>query len=221
MFKVNEIFLGVQGEGLNIGMPQLFVRFWGCNLRCAWCDTVYSYGKPDGYKEYTVKTLFDRILEASNGVKAVCITGGEPLVQPHIELATLLYYLRLERFYTHIFTNGTIYSEDVFAECSFISMDMKPPSSGMESEIGCLQNLNLRFEAGFPCEVKVVIQDLKDFRWMLDNVYPIAKMPLILQPQYYAEKDYKLINFIKNEVLTIGLKNVRVLPQIHRIFGWK
>lgn len=218
MLKVNEIFLGVQGEGLNIGMPQLFVRFHGCNLQCKWCDT---YRSSLDYFECSVKTLFDRILEKANGIKAVCVTGGEPLVQSHRELAELLYRLRNEGFYTQIFTNGTIYDADVFANCSMVSMDMKPPSSGMKSEIGCLYNLNLRFEAGFPCEVKVVIQDLKDFRWMLDNVYPIAKMPIILQPQYYAEKDYKLINFIKNEVLTIGLKNVRVLPQIHRIFGWK
>jgi len=235
MLKVNEIFVGIQGEGLNIGMPQLFIRFWGCNLRCSWCDTPYSY-EPKGYldeeavkmwrfsayQEYSVKELFEEISKIST-LKAVCITGGEPLVQPRDELRELLRLLGDYGYYRHLFTNGTIYDEDIFEECNFISMDMKPPSSKMKSEIGCLRNLNLRYDNGFQCEVKVVIKDLDDFVFALKHVIPIARMPVILQPEGKEDSilSGKLIQQIKNWVLSQELNNVRVLPQLHKLYGWK
>jgi 7-carboxy-7-deazaguanine synthase len=191
MFKVNEIFLSIQGEGLNMGMPMIFLRFYGCNLRCKWCDTKYSYGIP---KEYL---------------------DGEPLVQPLDELARLLWFLRCNDYYTQIQTNGTIYDQDVFRQCSFVSMDMKPPSSGMKSEIGCLQNLNLLFAKGKACEVKVVVADQKDLDFALTEIYPIAKMPLILQPE-----GGKNIDWIKDQVVKT-YPNVRILPQLHKLYGWR
>jgi 7-carboxy-7-deazaguanine synthase len=228
MFKVNEIFLSIQGEGLNMGMPMIFLRFYGCNLRCKWCDTKYSYGIPKEYldeeavkfwksstfQEMSTAAILQKIAKFS-GVKAVCVTGGEPLVQPLNELARLLWFLRCNDYYTQIQTNGTIYDQDVFRQCSFVSMDMKPPSSGMKSEIGCLQNLNLLFAKGKACEVKVVVADQKDLDFALTEIYPIAKMPLILQPE-----GGKNIDWIKDQVVKT-YPNVRILPQLHKLYGWR
>ena len=74
--KINEIFFSIQGEGKWTGLPNVFIRTTGCNLRCSYCDTKYAYtnGK---------EMIFDEILKkiSNFSCKNVCITGGEPLEQ--------------------------------------------------------------------------------------------------------------------------------------------
>ena len=79
MLKINEIFYSVQGEAHSSGFPTVFVRLTGCPLRCSYCDTAYAF------KEGNSKTLTD-ILHSVEQYKTahVCITGGEPLAQPHV-----------------------------------------------------------------------------------------------------------------------------------------
>jgi len=74
--KINEIFYSLQGEGTQIGLPTVFIRTSGCNLRCDWCDTKYAW---DGGEEYTTQEILAEI--SNHPVKRVCITGGEPLIQ--------------------------------------------------------------------------------------------------------------------------------------------
>lgn len=86
--RVSEIFYSIQGEGKLTGMPSIFVRASGCNLRCTWCDTPYASWEPDG-SEMTV----DEIIERVNSFPGshVVLTGGEPVIMPEIEeLATRL-----------------------------------------------------------------------------------------------------------------------------------
>ena len=80
--KVNEIFLSIQGEGLSSGFPTIFVRFTGCNLRCSYCDTTYSYN--DGV-EMPPEDIFEEIKKLH--YNRVCLTGGEPLLQKDLEEA--------------------------------------------------------------------------------------------------------------------------------------
>src|SRR5687768_9107282 len=77
--KINEIFFSIQGESSWAGFPTVFVRTSGCHLRCTYCDTTYAY------HEGTVMSL-DDIIEKVRGFPAqyVCVTGGEPLLQPAI-----------------------------------------------------------------------------------------------------------------------------------------
>ena len=79
--KISEIFYSIQGEGKRSGVPSVFVRASGCNLRCTWCDTPYASWNPEG-KDWPV----DRILsEVKNfGAKDVVLTGGEPVIMPEI-----------------------------------------------------------------------------------------------------------------------------------------
>ncbi|MCB0369556.1 MAG: radical SAM protein, partial [Bdellovibrionales bacterium] len=79
MIKINEIFYSLQGETTYAGLPTVFVRTTGCNLRCTYCDTTYSYYEGSFFE---IDDLFAKI--ESYSTPYVCITGGEPLLQKDI-----------------------------------------------------------------------------------------------------------------------------------------
>lgn len=100
MYKVNEIFYSLQGEGYWTGTPMVFVRLSGCNLQCPWCDTAHQSG--------TMMSA-DEIVAAVNrantgGTTRVCITGGEPLLQLDKALVNAL---NRAGYLIHVETNGT------------------------------------------------------------------------------------------------------------------
>ncbi len=89
---ITEIFKSIQGEGTRAGLPCIFIRLTGCNLRCTWCDTAYAF---HGGTKYSVNEIVDKVhLLAGDTLSAtglVEITGGEPLLQPETpELAQKL-----------------------------------------------------------------------------------------------------------------------------------
>ena len=95
---ISEIFHSIQGEGELIGVPSVFVRTSGCNLRCNWCDTPYASWNPEG-KQMTVDEIVAAV--AAFPAKHIVLTGGEPLIAPGIhELASRLrehgYHLTIE-----------------------------------------------------------------------------------------------------------------------------
>ena len=103
MYKINEVFYTLQGEGAHSGIPAVFVRFSGCNLRCPWCDTEFS--------EFTEMTADEIVREAlslydipNERRKMLVLTGGEPSLQVD---APLIDALHQAGFYICIETNGT------------------------------------------------------------------------------------------------------------------
>ena len=103
MYRVNEIFYTLQGEGAHSGIPAVFVRFSGCNLRCPWCDTEFT--------DYTLMTAEQIVAEMTslydtpNERRKMCVlTGGEPAL--HVDVP-LLNALHAAGFYICIETNGT------------------------------------------------------------------------------------------------------------------
>jgi 7-carboxy-7-deazaguanine synthase len=74
--KVNEIFYSIQGEGTLVGVPSIFLRLTGCNLRCSFCDTTYAYEQGT---EMSIQEILDEIKKFA--CTTVCLTGGEPLLQ--------------------------------------------------------------------------------------------------------------------------------------------
>lgn len=103
MYRVNEIFYTLQGEGAHSGIPAVFVRFSGCNLRCPWCDTEFT-----AHTDMTAEQIVARVAELydipNERRKMVVLTGGEPSLQVDKELIDALHAVG---FYICIETNGT------------------------------------------------------------------------------------------------------------------
>ncbi|MCG8542440.1 MAG: radical SAM protein [Clostridia bacterium] len=160
--KVNEIFLSIQGEGMSTGYPTVFVRFTGCNLRCSYCDTKYSYN--DGI-HMEPEDIYSEIKKYK--YKRVCITGGEPLLQREIHRFLSL----LKGFEVNIETNGSIdISNFNLYDTHRFTMDIKTPSS-LESERMCYSNFHSLRELD---EIKFVIGSRNDYQWakqIINNYY--------------------------------------------------
>ncbi|GAB7016884.1 7-carboxy-7-deazaguanine synthase QueE [Methanogenium cariaci] len=147
--NIIEIFSSLSGEGLMQGLPATFIRCAGCNLNCAWCDTPESQGAG------TEMSIEEIVLAVSAGMpRYVIITGGEPLLQKE-ELTGLLAALRDAGYRIEIETNGTLPFTDV-QEYATVSMDIKCPSSGEESDVTLLADI----KSGD--SVKFVVMDRTD-----------------------------------------------------------
>ena len=150
---INEIFYSIQGESSYAGWPCVFVRLTGCNLRCTWCDTTYSFneGQPTPLDDIIAKVR-------SFETQLVEVTGGEPLLQPNVlplltRLCDLGKTVLLE-------TSGSLDIAPVDPRVVKI-MDLKCPSSG-ETEKNRYANLRHLTKLD---EVKFVIADQADYDW--------------------------------------------------------
>jgi 7-carboxy-7-deazaguanine synthase len=102
--KIAELFYSIQGEGKLTGVPSVFVRASGCNLRCAWCDTPYASWNPEG-EETAIGDIVSRIRQYS--ARHVVLTGGEPMIMP--DIAPLCEALKREGCHITIETAGTVF----------------------------------------------------------------------------------------------------------------
>lgn len=102
--RISEIFYSVQGEGSLTGVPSVFVRTSGCNLRCAWCDTPYASWRPEG-PEMSVEAILAEVARHS-AARHVVVTGGEPMIARQIE--ELFAALRSAGHHITVETAGTV-----------------------------------------------------------------------------------------------------------------
>lgn len=159
---VNEIFRSIQGEGTRAGLPCVFVRLTGCNLRCSWCDTAYAFTEGE---RMTLDEVVERVTQL--GGDLVELTGGEPLLQPvslplMTRLADLGHTVLLE-------TGGSLDISAVDPRVIRI-MDIKCPSSG-ELDRNRWQNIpRLRHRD----EIKYVIATSEDYEWAREHVRKLA-----------------------------------------------
>jgi 7-carboxy-7-deazaguanine synthase len=119
--KIAEIFYSIQGEGILAGVPSVFVRTSGCNLRCTWCDTPYTSWNPEG-RDYSVDEIVAEV-RATN-TEHVVVTGGEPMIADLI--VDLTQHLRREGMHITIETAGTVYKD---VACDLISISPKLANS--------------------------------------------------------------------------------------------
>ena len=99
MYRINEIFYSLQGEGFWTGTPMVFLRFSGCNLKCPFCDTDHS-----GYREMCAEEIVEEVVKVEGECRRVCITGGEPSLQLDKALVDALHEIGCK---VHVETNGT------------------------------------------------------------------------------------------------------------------
>ncbi|MGN0108280.1 MAG: 7-carboxy-7-deazaguanine synthase QueE, partial [Hominilimicola sp.] len=104
--KIIEIFDSIDGEGIRTGHPATFIRLAGCNLRCSYCDTVYSLFGEETPCEYTEMTIEEVISKVNKNYNRITLTGGEPLV--HKESAELVRCLLEMGCEVNIETNGAV-----------------------------------------------------------------------------------------------------------------
>jgi len=201
-----EIFRSVQGESHLSGLPTVFVRTAACNLRCSWCDTTYSFGRG-------TPTTFESIISEieDSGLKHVCITGGEPLLQKNIHL---LMKLLCDRGFTVSIETGGSLPIDRIDQRVITILDIKCPGSDMEGK-NLWANLKVLRDHD---EVKFVILDRKDYdyaREIMDR-YKLTERhhPVLISPVHGELDSQELVGWILEDSLP-----VRLNLQLHK-FIW-
>ncbi len=187
---ISEIFHSLQGEGLLIGVPSVFIRTSGCNLRCRWCDTPYASWKPEG----TMLSIDDIVKQiAAYNCRHVVLTGGEPMIAP--ELPELAHRLREKKYHITIETAGTVMPRGI--ECDLASLSPKLKNSTPEflitggwkekHEITRYQPEVLRtWIQNYDVQCKFVIsseQDLPEIETILNNLPPFSRDRVLLMPE--------------------------------------
>lgn len=202
---VAEVFRSLQGEGVGIGAPTVFIRLSGCDLRCAWCDTAYAREVGSG-RAATVAECVAEVDRLARPGDVVCVTGGEPLIQA--ECPILIRRLARPGRTVWVETNGAHDVAAVQAAGARVSADLKCPSSGMQGST----NPALLAQLGPRDQLKAVIADRKDFDHLvavLDGT-PVP-CPVVVQPVGGVR-----LAEVAGWVLDSG-RPIRVLPQLHKI----
>lgn len=194
--KVNEIFISIHGEGTMAGMPVIFIRLSGCNLRCDFCDTTYAYSEGN---MMTVAEIASHICQLSYpwiGTKCktwVCITGGEPLIQ---DVAPLVNILHRNDCLVTVETNGTQFIPDIFDHVVVSPKryaDLHPSVYQVASEL------------------KYIIEDESDFSRIQRRMIPV-----ILQP---VNNNLEIAAMCVKKVLQYPMWRVGL--QLHKIINIK
>jgi len=218
--KIAEIFESIQGEGIYQGVKQIFIRFYGCNLNCKFCDT-----KLNSYREYGAEALLKKIKHYNENYHSISLTGGEPLLQADF-LKELLPGMGKEKIYLE--TNGTLPEElgQIIDRISIISMDIKLPSStglrGFWDEHRRFLKVGLKKNI-FVKTVVCKSTKLEDLRIAVDLIGEFDKnIPFILQPNSF-EIGKGLMDIIKRfqKFCLSNLSDVRIIPQMHKFLKVK
>lgn len=213
MFNIIEKFLSIDGEGPSSGELATFIRFQGCNLRCSWCDTTYSWGKENICEKLSSVDIYNYIKETK--ATNVTLTGGEPLMQENIdELLELLN--RDDSLKIHIETNGSVDIEPFKKKhtnknISYI-VDFKLPSSNMTDKMN-LNNLKIIDSEDV---YKFVVGSNEDLQMSYDIIekYDLTSKCLVyLSPVSGNINMQEIVEFMKNK----KLNKVKLQIQLHKI----
>lgn len=206
--KVVEIFNSIEGEGKRAGLLCTFVRFAGCNLRCNYCDTKYSYDL-DQCEDLSIKEIIDCI--AQYKTKRITLTGGEPLLQDDIsELIDQLIELGYE---INVETNGAVDIKPFVRESDklFFTMDYKSKSSGMN---GSMISENF-FYLKDTDVLKYVVQNRNDLDDMRLHLLKLKNRAFItyVSPVWECIEPRDIVNYMKE----YDLDEVRIQVQLHKV----
>jgi len=195
--RISEIFYSIQGEGRLAGLPSVFIRTSGCNLRCVWCDTPYTSWRPQG-RNLSIAQILREVRNYPAGY--MVITGGEPLLAPEIE--ELARELRKIGAHTTIETAATIYKP---IDCDLVSMSPKLANStpwrrarGRFAKMHEERRLNVpvirQYLAHYDCQLKFVVERKEDFLEigeLLDQLATVDPARVSIMPQGIKEQDLR------------------------------
>lgn len=202
MIKINEVFYSIQGESSYVGQPTVFVRTTGCNLRCTYCDTTYSYHEGE---EWTIESLLAKI--KSYPTKYVCVTGGEPLLQKNIN--SLMAQLCENNYMVSLETSGSKSCLEVDPRVKLI-LDVKTPDSGAKDSFNP-KNLDCLYPS---TEVKFVICSETDFDWAehFCQTHSLFEKSQVLYSPSFDKIDPK---WLAEKILATGT-TARLQLQLHK-----
>ncbi|MBI2182587.1 MAG: 7-carboxy-7-deazaguanine synthase QueE [Deltaproteobacteria bacterium] len=187
--RIAEIFYSIQGEGRLLGVPSVFIRTSGCNLRCVWCDTPYTSWRPEG-RERSVAEILREVQKYP--ARHVVITGGEPLLAPEIEELTK--GLKREGAHITIETAATIFKP---VACDLMSLSPKLANStpwkrakGKFASMHEERRLNLdvigKYLAAYDYQLKFVVERRRDFNEigdLLGKLSPVDPTRVLVMAQ--------------------------------------
>jgi 7-carboxy-7-deazaguanine synthase len=199
---VNEIFKSLQGEGIEMGVPTVFVRLTGCPLRCRWCDQEDAWTSG---RSMTVEDVLAAVQD--HDCSYVCVTGGEPLAQD--DAVDLITRLLDSGYMVSVETGGSETLQELpCSDALMISLDIKCPSSGMHDKMD-FTNIELLSPSD---QLKLVVADEEDYTYaktIIDRYEP--QCSIIMQPVGGTDIQWLAENVLKDNL------RVRVLPQLHKV----
>jgi len=203
LIALSEVYESIQGEGLLVGVPAVFVRLKGCNLRCPWCDQPESLSF--GEKDTPLSEVLRRVKSLTP--KHAVITGGEPFA--HGELPLLTEALLKEGYSVQIETNGTLWLEEMDELISKVYLSCSPKEEagyGVREEV-----LKGADELKFVVEERLSLEVLlrEEFRPFLEEERAV------LQPESNRKEMATKALSLQRELLRMGYR-VRVIPQAHK-----
>lgn len=201
--RISEIYASVQGESTHVGKPCVFVRLTGCNLRCTWCDSEFTFTGG------AMRHLDDVVAEAHGyGIHTIEVTGGEPLVQKNApELMRRLLALGHEVL---LETSGSVSIAEVPPEVHVI-LDLKAPDSG---EVGANLWANLPLLQPHH-EVKIVVASRRDYEWAREQIRTRGlhlHCPVLISPAWGRIDLAELAGWIVDDRLP-----ARMQLQLHKV----
>ena len=225
--RIAEIFHSIQGEGLLAGVPSIFIRTSGCNLRCHWCDTPYASWKPEGL-EMSVEEILKKLTEWNSD--HVVLTGGEPMIAPDLhQLATVL---KKRHKHITIETAGTILPNGIPCDLASLSPKLSnstPPPERDSAWAKKHEATRLQPEVisewirKYPFQLKFVVSsesDLAEIKDLLSRLPPVPLHQILLMPEgidvkTLATRSPWLVDICKRE-------GFRFCPRLHiELFGHK
>jgi len=188
--RIAEIFHSIQGEGLLTGVPSIFIRTSGCNLRCHWCDTPYASWKPEG-PEMSIEEILKKISEWN--CNHIVLTGGEPMIAPDLpELATAL---KKQKKHITIETAGTIFPNGIPCDLASLSPKLsnstpspeRDPAWAKKHEATRLQpEVITEWIRKYPFQLKFVVSselDLEEIKDLLSRLPHVPLHQILLMPE--------------------------------------
>lgn len=221
--KISEIFTSLQGEGIYMGVMQLFVRFYGCGLSCDFCDTKLS-----SYRTFTRDSLMSKILEQKKTYHSISLTGGEPLLYADFIKDFLHEYKKFYNKTIYLETNGTLHEElsQVIDYIDIVAMDFKLPTSTKGKEYWSEHEKFLKIARSKETFIKAVVTSetsCDDITHMGKIVEKVDRnIPIVLQPVSAsgdsAEPAAQDLESFR-DILKVLVKRVEVIPQVHKLIG--
>lgn len=213
MMYLDELFVTLEGETEDTGLPTIFIRLWGCPVGCSYCDTPQ---RKENRKRISIGNLVDEVNRNYRWCNRVCLTGGEPLI--YEDAIPLVYELQQKGYKVSIETSGCVPIEKTPYKRSFkYVMDIKSPSSGVMRK-NIYENL-LALQSHD--EVKFVVKDRKDYDFMRDVLrkYPTSAK-ILVSPMFDKDKNPMIGKELVEWILQDHLNDVRLSCQVHKFIGF-